>query len=398
MVAKTKKLKTATSMEALPEEIIHVIFLRLPIKSLLKCTAVCKTWNSIISTSSFIDTHLHLNCRDGQLLLLQAFSSPANRREPFSLHRDNPSFDEYTKLRNPFLAYDRTQAAISKKRSIALGSEPINVVGTCNGLVCLVARDFTVLIWNPSIRKFVVLARPSVTFITDDNPRINYAFGYDSSTNDYKVLRTVSYVQGARSCEVEIWSLARGSWKSLTASIVIPGDDPCYPKAFLRGTHAFVNGALHWFHQYKMINYHDSIVSFDISSESFGEMTMPAFWGNRVICLISRYRDSLAFFEQEFTSVFRLSMWVMEEYGVANSCTNIFTMDFHHITYPYPRPLWFRNSGHVVLECLQGVLKSVDSKTKSTTDFRINEYVSYDFMDYFVESLVLLDKPNAISY
>lgn len=62
-------------------------------------------------------------------------------------------------------------------------------------------------------------------------------------------------------------------------------------------------------------------------------------------------------------------------------------------------PLWFRKSGEIVLKSGCGVLESVDPKTKCTIEyFRINEYTHYYFMDYFVESLVLLDKPNAISY
>lgn len=140
-----ESILTATSIEALPEEIIYVIFVRLPIKSLLKCRAVCKSWSSIISTSTFIDTHLRLNCQnndgDSQLLLLQALRlRPSNSydwREPFSLLRDNPSLGEYTKLINPFLAYNRRLPAFSENK-LKIYPHLITVVGTCNGLVCLV--------------------------------------------------------------------------------------------------------------------------------------------------------------------------------------------------------------------------------------------------------------------
>ncbi|XP_004292370.1 PREDICTED: F-box/kelch-repeat protein At3g23880-like [Fragaria vesca subsp. vesca] len=253
---------------------LPVIFLRLPVKSLLRFR-VCKSWRSIISSSTFIDTHCRVG---GQLLLLQAsLSSGYSSYEPFSLHRNNPSFDD------PFLAYDWMQLkavhVAFKRQYRDLGSKPINVAGTCNGVVCLVAQDFTVLLWNPSIRKFVVLARPSVTLRRDDG-----------------VLRAVYKSGRGAGCssEVEIWSLARGSWKSLTAPMDIPGDSTWYPKAFLLEPHAFVNGALHWFHnKFKRMSY--SIVTFDISSESFSEITMPEFWENKGICLMSSYKEYTCF-------------------------------------------------------------------------------------------------------
>lgn len=208
----------------------------------------------------------------------------------------------------------------------------------------------------------------------------------------------MGYFRGVHSsCEVEIWSLARGSWKSLTPSIVIPGDNPSFPKAFIHDAHAFVNGALHWLHKYNMTDYHDSIVAFDMSSESFRQITMPEFLREKQFCLISRYRDSLAFFEKESPgNGVQLRMWAMVEYGVPNSCTNLFTL---HFTDMMTYPLWFRKNGEIVLKLGCGVLlKSVDPKTKRTRTFGIRRYVKYYYMDYFVESLVLLDKPNSISY
>lgn len=42
-------------------------------------------------------------------------------------------------------------------------------------------------------------------------------------------------------------------------------DNPSIPKVFIHDAHAFVNGALHWVHKYKMTDYHDSIISLDMS-------------------------------------------------------------------------------------------------------------------------------------
>ena len=45
--------------EYLPDEILTRIFTFLPIKSIIICTSVSKTWKSLIQNPTFISTHLH---------------------------------------------------------------------------------------------------------------------------------------------------------------------------------------------------------------------------------------------------------------------------------------------------------------------------------------------------
>ena len=45
--------------DSLPDEILTHIFLSLHIKSIIICTSVSKTWNSLIQNPTFISTHLH---------------------------------------------------------------------------------------------------------------------------------------------------------------------------------------------------------------------------------------------------------------------------------------------------------------------------------------------------
>lgn len=62
------------------------------------------------------------------------------------------------------------------------------MVGTCNGLVCLaddlMCYAFNLVIWNPSVRKYVSLPNPLGGYNIG-----SFGLGYDSVTNDYKVLR-----------------------------------------------------------------------------------------------------------------------------------------------------------------------------------------------------------------
>lgn len=200
-------------------------------------------------------------------------------------------------------------------------------------------------------------------------------------------------------CEFEVWSLTRGSWKSISDAA---------KNVYVSRTEspAFVNGALHWVQQ-------SCIVWFDMVSELFGEIVMPELAFREGLCALSRYGESLALFEfdrcRTYQDDFTFDMWVMKEYGVAESWTKLLKIN---ICRPeillLAKPFGFIRSGEVVLKKLfqihgaSGSLLSVDLNSKHVRGFGIEEYeseiVEYMFMDSFVESLELLGQANAYSY
>ncbi|KAK9910782.1 hypothetical protein M0R45_034727 [Rubus argutus] len=391
-----------------PEEVIQKILLRLPIKSIIKSTAVCKSWMSLIKSSTFIQSHLRSTIdSDAHLLLLSA--SSYNREDDTShqhhwLHWDSPEFGEYSELSNPVIF-------LKNKRVSDLG-----VVGTCNGLVCLEADDFysdssPTLIWNPCIRKIVMLPSPPACFTsTEYDKYTTHGFGYDSHSNDYKVLRVVTLVDDHSDLSrfatvVQVYSLARGSWKSLNASDVpkdLQGDS----------SPAFVNGILHMLEARLSVYYYDHseehrkcggdqfISSFNLATELFGEVMIPeALQKDR--CSISRYGDSLALIKHYDYDCRDLlnrgcDIWVMKEYGVAESWTYLF-----NIAVVQASIYGFKRCGEVVLmendDRGQSRMLSLDPNSKQVKVFGIKDYI-YGFMDSFVESLVMLDHANVISY
>ncbi|CAN6684848.1 unnamed protein product [Malus baccata var. baccata] len=92
-----------------PEEIVHQILLRLPVKSLMRFSVVCKSWSFGTKSSAFIFNHL-ISCRraiqlnnenpnEGGLLIVQSYDPT-----PYSLCWDNPTsyaLSTYTELMNP---------------------------------------------------------------------------------------------------------------------------------------------------------------------------------------------------------------------------------------------------------------------------------------------------------
>lgn len=137
---------------------------------------------------------------------------------------------------------------------------------------------------------------PGTVSASEYDPR-SYSFGYDSCTDDNKVLR---FVRERRvSCAVELWSLARGSWRNVVTPNFV---DEMLPSTMFGSViePAFVNGAMHWIQDRADENV---ILSFDLSTESFGKILLPNA-DSRIkfrmfvdFYYVSRCVDSLAFFE-----------------------------------------------------------------------------------------------------
>ncbi|KAL6200619.1 hypothetical protein ACLB2K_030400 [Fragaria x ananassa] len=295
--------------DCLPQEVITNILLRLPAKSLVVCTSVCKSWRSMIKDSSFISAHLSRTIdfndhHDTHLLLLHRFytiwsekvSVHGLKQEVYSLHNDNNDFSDCCEI--------GFQSPIADR-----GSEFFRVVGVCNGLVCL-ADDFerygeNFLLWNPSIRKLVSLPKPGNLALLFR--LLEHGFAFDVVTNDYKVVRVVEDQYGWEDEEtenrifVEVYSLAAGSWSS--RRIVDP-----HWSVLGHLPQAFVNGALHWDVRSKASSKHRYfILAFDVGRDG------------KSLALFLRYHD-------EYSDPSLLDVWVMKEYCVEESWTKLITL------------------------------------------------------------------------
>ncbi|OMO97146.1 hypothetical protein COLO4_14845 [Corchorus olitorius] len=108
----------------LPEELLLEILVRVPAEDLVKFTAVCKSWNSVIKNPNFISTHLGktISSSNSRRLLLFRLCSLKKRRvvENYSLRFDNEDVNKYKQLHFPS----------NKFRSV---SRCFSVLGTYNG-------------------------------------------------------------------------------------------------------------------------------------------------------------------------------------------------------------------------------------------------------------------------
>ncbi|KAL4607814.1 hypothetical protein ACB092_09G201900 [Castanea dentata] len=368
---------------SLPDEILTNIFVFLPIKSIIICTSVSKAWKSLIKNPTFISTHLRHSLNKNQNLLFFSLRSE-NRKQFYALHNeDDADFTQHARFDYPFHAPDHL--------------DPHNrVVGTCNGLLFLsnVFRcDYSFCLWNPCVGKLLKLPSPNITYATHGPFDATIGFGFDPKTKDYKVVRVVTLLESINleksRPQVEVYTLSTGQWRILRTGLA--------PIAyFRRDPQTFINGALYWVaSRFSDNKTHNFVLVFDLGDEVFHEILLPEFPGHTGLMLgsISVYRNSIALFQEDNGF---LHIWVMKEYGVVYSWTKVlrlplFYLDFFGATDSIQKALGFLRSGEVILKLDRGRLISLDLKTKETKDLRIIGYKK-TIVDYYVESLVLLDK------
>jgi F-box interacting protein len=395
------------SYDSLPDEIVTQILIHLPIKSIITCTSVSKTWKSIIQNPTFISIHLHLSIKSNNNLNFLTLFTPQNK-EVYALHSDDDDdFTEHTR-------FDFPHKPINSKIIF-------RVVGICNGLVCisddLHGNTNQLFLWNPCVRKFVKLPLPNVTCQLGKKHG-SIGFGFDAKTNDYKVARVV-YLEVDPNIlkerpKVEVYSLSTCEWRIITAALppictlnLIEGREP----------QAFVNGAIHWiaFRGTGGVRLGAFVLVFDLGDEVFREIPLPKLPNyNPQECRndLCAYGNSIALFQTVFVDSRHLDIWVMKEYGVSSSWTKVLTLAAQVRILPrglplppIPRAIGFKRNGKVVLDMgwrmSMGMrtLTSQDLETQEKKDLRITSYY-YTFVDSYVESLILLDKVanGAVTY
>uniref|UniRef100_A0A7N2L5N3 F-box domain-containing protein n=1 Tax=Quercus lobata TaxID=97700 RepID=A0A7N2L5N3_QUELO len=330
---------------SLPDGILTNIFVFLPIKSIIICTSGSKAWKSLIKNPTFISTHLHHSLNKNQnLLFIGLCSESENQKEFYALHNEDDAY---------FTQHARFDYPYNRKYS---------VVGTCNGLLLLSDdTNISFCLRNPCVGKLLKLPSHNITYATHGRFGASIGFGFDPKTKDYKVVRVVTL----------LGNLDVGKTRPQT----------------------FINGALHWVaFRFSDNNIHNFVLVFDLGEEVFHEILLPDFRGHRGLIsgTISVYRNSIAFFQKgnDF-----LHIWAMKEYCVGSSWTKVFSLplDFFGASDSIQRALVFRRNGEVILKLDGGRLISQDLETREIKDLRIMGYKK-TIVDYYVESLVLLDQ------
>ncbi|KAL4325634.1 hypothetical protein GQ457_11G013340 [Hibiscus cannabinus] len=371
--------RQATFTEYITEEILLEIFYRLPAKSLGKCMCVSKAWNFLIKNPFFVSSHaIHqskLRCRNNNNNKNLFFVMTGRHQVEYSLHLDDLEFSKYIQLE--YMPSDNHHC----------------VVGSCNGLLCLMDFQFNFdsvfILCNPIVRKSITLPKPCLCHLPY---KISVGFGFDSVKNDYKLLKITKENALDKFVEVELYSLKRNSWR-----ILAPPRYDLYSDDFM----VFVNGVVHWI-AYERVKEQGVyrckffIMGFDMRDDVFNEIMLPdnlRNLPNRSEIYVTTYDELSSIAVIELGCLHTLcNIWVMKKYGVVETWTKMFSI-LNPGPEPMPRVLGFMKNGDLMLSAYDNLqLVSCDPERSELGYFGIQGARTY--VSSFTESLVLLDQVN----
>ncbi|XP_040361619.1 F-box/kelch-repeat protein At3g06240-like, partial [Rosa chinensis] len=177
-------------------DIIAEILSRLPAKSLLRFRCVCKSWLALISDPSFVKNHLsRVNTNHFNLLLgtrpLQASVLKLDDGDVAITELDYPEMHDFEGECFP------------------------NIYGSCNGLICIEFGSGSIILWNPCTREFKQLPEPELHICESSSIFESFVylagFGYDSTIEDYKVIRATKIYEAETT--LQVFTLKTGSWR-----------------------------------------------------------------------------------------------------------------------------------------------------------------------------------------
>ncbi|XP_050210499.1 F-box/kelch-repeat protein At3g23880-like [Mercurialis annua] len=352
------------------EELVVEILKRLPVKSLLKFTSVCKSWYSLITNPNFISLHLAHTTHANKSYISSYYPSESYayyRKQEFVLHSDIDSFSEFEKL---------------ELSSFYMCNSYFEIVGSCNGLVCLSDEiNNRLILWNPAIREFITI---SLKGYCDQFAIIG--FGFDSKNNAYKIVK-ISNDLGDGQPLVEIFELSSNAWKT----ILVKNLDYSICNS---GSCTYLNGAAHWF-ALKYNVWEITIALFDLSNEAFEELRLPEALADLMdtkLVTLTVCRQSLALiYYEDWPGYYcvKCSIWVMKKYGVPLSWTKLFNLDVENYG-NFFKVLNFQRNGEILIQERYGEVASFDPETERVTTLGVHGY-NFVVHSNYAESLILLD-------
>lgn len=136
---------------------------------------------------------------------------------------------------------------------------------SCDSLILLTDLHFTLFLVNPSTGECKKLP-PSPFSIGSYTEEQYYGLGYDTSTDDYKVVRICPDTFESNEFVVSVYNLRTNSWRIIESTQKLLTWDRSV---------TFLNGALHRVGE-------TEVISLDLASESFHSVPFPCSEGEIV--------------------------------------------------------------------------------------------------------------------
>ncbi|XP_059452577.1 F-box/kelch-repeat protein At3g06240-like [Corylus avellana] len=363
------------SSRELPEDLLTEILSKLPVKCLGRFKCVSKSWYALITNPNFITKHVTWanSHNPHRMAILSHWNACGNPRV-------STLFNETLQLSGDVDLLQLFQHQVGE----------VVVVGACNGIICLsatlredgkwISGYEHLVLWNPATRESKMLPpihRPW------DLPGYfsNFGFGFDSKTNDYKVVRIL---HDNSQSEVAVYSLSADSWRAI--------DSTPHPSYSINSSSfpSYLNGAFYWWAFDMGEISQPFLVSFDMSNEVFQKVLLlpleaSLFEGIAVV------NDSVALILRcEGELDYSFDIWALNESCVERTWTKLLTIE------PIPPYRWdliqLREDGSVLLSDPNvGGFALYGPRTQQMRDLRINDSRSCSQLISYTESIVFLN-------
>ncbi|CAL5191602.1 unnamed protein product [Lathyrus oleraceus] len=393
-----------SSSTALPNELLAEIFSLLGVKSLMRFKCVNKSFNSLISDPYFVHMHLNKSQRNPNLTLI----SQQNYETPFT------DCSVITFPISHLLDNSSTIVEFYPYYQLNENNSSWWIVGSCNGLLTLIDtnipplnRDSRICFKNPATRA------KTEYFLPSSNISFQFAFGYDTLNEIYKVVafhveldvkrRKTSMVKfcDARTM-VKVFSMGDDSWRNIESFPALPlyrfNNNSINNGVYLSGTMNWLALRDYFCFNYLLCSNEGSIdleqfliVSLDLSTETYTKLLLPQGFDKvpRFPPALVVLRDCLCLCHDLEETHFVI--WQMKNFGFQESWIQLFKISYtNFFKWLDLLPMYLSENGDTLILANDRYDEAFiyNCKDNRVEKIEISDNILWSQSKYFTESLV----------
>ncbi|XP_004305877.1 PREDICTED: putative F-box protein At3g16210-like [Fragaria vesca subsp. vesca] len=282
-------MKKACRILQLPDHILVEIFCKISAKTLTQCRFVCKSWHSFFKDPQLIKDLFSGTLPSPSSSLLIYGSTDCNNITSEAYHEDHFYF---------LIDCDKASTSRRRRHGKALNPCPkdleisfcVEIVGSCNGLLCLNEPGLQFYISNPMTSEFSLLPI-SKSYLKKYS--LILGFGFSPISNVYKVLDIYRFQESAK-VEAMVMTVGSGIWRSIDANPIMSissNRQLCRSLYGLCLYMTYLNGFLHW-----AVPSNGSLLiyAFDLETEQFQQLPHFDFESGGAPCNLGVLRGCLS--------------------------------------------------------------------------------------------------------
>ncbi|XP_074333424.1 F-box/kelch-repeat protein At3g23880-like isoform X2 [Apium graveolens] len=287
----------------LPKELLAEILIRLPVKDILRCRSVQKSWNYFVMSPVFISLQLNYQKQIVTGIYNPHYPKYLLFHEDDSLRLtvrfDDLQCEEYCKLE--FLP--------------GLPNDDVDVwFALSYGLICMSTILFTscdhmrnIYLWNPLVKKYKTLPKSPLPSTKNRQAWEALAFGFLPEVDDYVVIHIIKpcLPPHPHSVIIGVYSLKTNSWKKSSQDNVFISTIISDPDNVV-----FINGVAFWVGVNS--DKQRTLLCFDTKTDILCEISLPDWVAYLpLVPVIHQFGQSMAYFVWD-EEVNHFDMWVLK--------------------------------------------------------------------------------------